>query len=97
MMSGFDDSQGLTTSVDRKGLADGQSDACDPERSLQLLRAMALRLTKRAGWAVNIYSAEGVYRRMGTIRIGEGPFYFSPETVLPHLLYGIPRVTRAAG
>lgn len=36
-------------------------------------------------------SAEGFYKRMGTIRIGEVPFYFSPETILPQLLYIIPR------
>ncbi|MDA9444813.1 hypothetical protein XH98_38330 [Bradyrhizobium sp. CCBAU 51745] len=36
-------------------------------------------------------SAEGFYTRMGAIRIGEGPFYFSPETILPQLLYIIPR------
>jgi GNAT superfamily N-acetyltransferase len=36
-------------------------------------------------------SSEGFYKRMGAIRIGEGPFYFSPETILPHLLYIIPR------
>ncbi|MGA7804566.1 GNAT family N-acetyltransferase [Bradyrhizobium sp.] len=35
-------------------------------------------------------SAEGFYKRMGAIRIGEGPFYFSPETILPSLLYIIP-------
>ncbi|MET4066841.1 GNAT superfamily N-acetyltransferase [Bradyrhizobium sp. S3.2.6] len=38
-------------------------------------------------------SAEGFYSRMGAIRIGEGPFYFSPETILPSLLYVIPRAT----
>src|SRR3954454_20479002 len=38
-------------------------------------------------------SAEGFYERMGAIRIGEGPFYFSPETILPSLLYVIPRET----
>jgi len=32
-------------------------------------------------------SAEGFYKKMGAIRIGEVPFYFSPETVLPQLLY----------
>jgi GNAT superfamily N-acetyltransferase len=32
-------------------------------------------------------SAEGFYQRMGAIRIGEGPFYFSPETVLSYFLY----------
>ena len=36
-------------------------------------------------------SAEGFYKRMGAIRIGEVPFYFSPETVLPQLLYIMPR------
>jgi hypothetical protein len=44
--------------------------------------------------AIIIYaepSAEGFYKRMGAIRIGEGPFFYSPETVLPHLLYVIPR------
>lgn len=35
-------------------------------------------------------SAEAFYKRMGAIRIGEGPFFFSPEIVLPHLLYIIP-------
>ena len=36
-------------------------------------------------------SAEGFYKRMGAIRIGEVPFYFSPETILPQLLSIIPR------
>jgi GNAT superfamily N-acetyltransferase len=47
----------------------------------------------RAG-ALMIYaepSAEGFYKRMGAIRIGEGPFYYSPEIVLPHLLYILPQ------
>ena len=35
-------------------------------------------------------TAEGFYRRMGAIRIGEVPFYFSPETILPQLLYVMP-------
>ncbi|MGY8685503.1 GNAT family N-acetyltransferase [Bradyrhizobium sp. UFLA05-153] len=38
-------------------------------------------------------SAEGFYERMGAIRIGEVPFFFSPEIILPHLLYVIPRET----
>lgn len=38
-------------------------------------------------------SAEGFYARMGAIRIGEAPFYFSPDIVLPNLLYVIPRET----
>jgi GNAT superfamily N-acetyltransferase len=33
-------------------------------------------------------SAEGFYKRMGAIRIGEGPFYYSPELIL---LYIAPR------
>ena len=36
-------------------------------------------------------SAEGFYKRMGAIRIGEGPFYYSPELILPHLLYIVSR------
>ena len=36
-------------------------------------------------------SAEGFYKKMGAIRIGEVPFYFSPETILPQLLYIMPR------
>ena len=36
-------------------------------------------------------SVEGFYKRMGAVRIGEVPFYYSPETVLPHLLYIISR------
>ena len=54
-------------------------------------RAKALK----AG-ALMIYaepSAEGFYRRMGTVRIGEGPFVYSPEIMLPQLLYIIPHVT----
>jgi hypothetical protein len=36
-------------------------------------------------------SAEGFYVRQGAVRIGQGPFYFSPDVVLPQLLYIIPR------
>jgi GNAT superfamily N-acetyltransferase len=35
-------------------------------------------------------TAEGFYKRMGAIRIGEVPFYFSPETILPQFLYVMP-------
>ena len=28
-------------------------------------------------------TAEGFYKRMGAIRIGEGPFYFSPPWIIP--------------
>src|SRR5262249_29131192 len=35
-------------------------------------------------------SAEGFYKRMGAIRVGEGTFYFSPEIVLPQLIYIVP-------
>jgi predicted N-acetyltransferase YhbS len=49
--------------------------------------------TMKAG-ALMIYaepSAEGFYKRIGALRIGEGPFYYSPEVVLPHLLFILPR------
>jgi GNAT superfamily N-acetyltransferase len=36
-------------------------------------------------------SAEGFYKRMGATRVGEGTFYYSPEIVLPQLLYILPR------
>lgn len=50
------------------------------------IRAGALMITAEP-------SAEGFYKRMGAIRIGEGPFYFSPEIILPSLLYVFPRET----
>jgi hypothetical protein len=37
-------------------------------------------------------SAEGFYKRLGAIRIGEGPFYYSPDVVLPHLFYVVPQI-----
>lgn len=52
-------------------------------------RARALK----AG-ALMIYaepSAEGFYKRMGAIRIGESPFFYSPDVTLPHLLCIISR------
>jgi GNAT superfamily N-acetyltransferase len=55
--------------------------------------AVARARILKAG-AIMIYaepSAEGFYKRMGTIRIGEGPFFYSPEIVLPQLLYIIPQ------
>ena len=36
-------------------------------------------------------SAEGFYKRMGATRVGEGTFYYSPDIVLPQLLYILPR------
>ena len=36
-------------------------------------------------------SAEGFYLRQGAVRIGEGPFYFSPDVTLPQLVYIVPR------
>jgi predicted N-acetyltransferase YhbS len=38
-------------------------------------------------------SAEGFYQRMGAVRIGEQAFFFSPDIVLPHLLYLVPPQT----
>jgi GNAT superfamily N-acetyltransferase len=61
-----------------------------------LFGAAVTRARKLKAGAIMIYaepSAEGFYKQMGAIRIGEGPFYFSPETILPHLLYVIPRET----
>jgi GNAT superfamily N-acetyltransferase len=55
--------------------------------------AVACAKRTKAG-ALMIYaepSAEGFYKRMGAIRIGEVPFFYSPEVVLPLLLYVIPR------
>jgi GNAT superfamily N-acetyltransferase len=34
-------------------------------------------------------SAEGFYKRMGAIKIGQAPFFFSPDVILPYLLYVI--------
>jgi len=48
--------------------------------------------TLKAG-ALMIYAlptAEGFYKRMRAIRIGEGPFYFSPEIILLHFIYIVP-------
>jgi GNAT superfamily N-acetyltransferase len=36
-------------------------------------------------------SAEGFYKRMGAIRIGQGPFWFSPEIMLPRYLFILPQ------
>ena len=58
-----------------------------------LFGAAVTRAKGMKAGAIMIYanpSAEGFYKRMGAIRIGEGPFCFSPEIVLPHLLYIIP-------
>jgi len=34
--------------------------------------------------------AEGFYCRLGAIRIGAGPFVYSPEVILPHFLSIVP-------
>jgi len=59
-----------------------------------LFRAAVARAREMKAGALMIYAepcAESFYKRMGAIRIGEGPFVYSPETVLPQLLYIIPR------
>jgi GNAT superfamily N-acetyltransferase len=59
-----------------------------------LFEAAVKRAKELKAGALMIYaepSAEGFYKRMGAIRIGEGPFFYSPEIVLPYLLYIIPR------
>lgn len=53
--------------------------------------ARAREITTGAMMIYSEPSSEGFYKRMGAVRIGEVPFYYSPETVLPHLLYIIPR------
>jgi hypothetical protein len=54
--------------------------------------AMARARTLKVG-ALMIYAspfAEGFYSRLGAIRIGEGPFIYSPEIILPHFLFIVP-------
>jgi predicted N-acetyltransferase YhbS len=50
-----------------------------------LFRAAVTRARALQCGALMIYaepSAEGFYKRLGAIRIGEGPFYFSPDLIL---------------
>jgi N-acetylglutamate synthase-like GNAT family acetyltransferase len=59
-----------------------------------LFGAAIARAREMKAGALMIYaepSAEGFYKRMGAIRIGEAPFVYSPDVVLPHLVYIIPR------
>ena len=59
-----------------------------------LFRAAVTRAKELKAGALMIYaesSAAAFYNRLEAIRIGEGPFYYSPEVILPHLLYIIPR------
>jgi GNAT superfamily N-acetyltransferase len=61
-----------------------------------LFEAAAARARLLKAGAIMIYaepSAEGFYKRLGAIRIGEGPFVLSPNVVLPHLLYILPQKT----
>ena len=55
-----------------------------------LFGAAATRAKALKAGVLMIYaepSAEGFYKRMGATRVGEGTFYYSPEIVLPQLLY----------
>ena len=59
-----------------------------------LFEAAAARARLLKAGAIMIYaepSAEGFYKRLGAIRIGEGPFVLSPNVILPHLLYILPQ------
>lgn len=59
-----------------------------------LFEAAVTRAKALKAGALMIYaepSAEGFYKRMGAIRIGEGPFFYSPDVTLPQLLCLIPR------
>jgi GNAT superfamily N-acetyltransferase len=60
----------------------------------KLFEAAVARAKELKVGALMIYaepSAQGFYKRMGAIRIGEGPFFYSPDVIQPHLLYLIPR------
>ena len=59
-----------------------------------LFGAAVARAKEFKAGALMIYaepSAESFYKQMGAIRIGEGPFFYSPEIILPHLLYLVSR------
>jgi GNAT superfamily N-acetyltransferase len=59
-----------------------------------LFQAAVTRAKELKAGALMIYaepSAEGFYKRMGAVRIGEGPFFYSPDVILPYLLYVVPR------
>jgi GNAT superfamily N-acetyltransferase len=59
-----------------------------------LFGAAVARAKQLKTGALMIYaepSAEGFYKQMGAIRIGEGPFFYSPEIILPYLLYLVHR------
>lgn len=61
-----------------------------------LFEAAVSRAKALKAGALMIYaepSAEGFYKRMGAIRIGEGPFHYSPDVTLLHLLCIVPRDT----
>jgi len=58
-----------------------------------LFQAAVIRAKVLKAGALLIYaepSAEGFYQRMGAARISQGTFYYSPEIVLPLLLYILP-------
>jgi GNAT superfamily N-acetyltransferase len=59
-----------------------------------LFAAAVARAPALKAGAILIYAepfAEGFYRRVGAIKIGEGPFLLSPEVLLPHFLYILPK------
>jgi predicted N-acetyltransferase YhbS len=58
-----------------------------------LFEAAVVRARTLKAGAIMIYAspnAEGFYKRLGAIRIGENPFYFSPDVMLPCFLYVVP-------
>ena len=64
-----------------------------------LFGAAVRRANEWTAGALMIYaepSAEGFYRRMGAIRIGEGPFWFSPEIILPRFIFILPQTAAVA-
>jgi GNAT superfamily N-acetyltransferase len=65
-----------------------------------LFRAAVDRARVLKAGALMIYaapSAEGFYTRLRAIRIGEGPFFFSPDLMLSHLLFIVPRDLSSSG
>ena len=59
----------------------------------ELFGAAAVRARALKAGALMIYAnpwAQGFYERLGAVRIGEGPFAYSPEIMQSHFLYIIP-------
>ena len=63
-----------------------------------LFGASAVRARALKAGALIIYAhpwAQGFYERLGAVRIGEGPFAYSPEIIQSQFLYIIPQAPAA--